>query len=191
MSWCWALGLQRWLHGSGPHLLERTATQLGRALSSERWGQQVSKVSNDSVKTGVIVEKQEPGPKQSEALLLPGRTQTACFLMCTHTVAAWVLSSTHFISSPLFRTPLGNGRDMQVGWWNHWTLCISYGAYWDTGRERRSGLLSPALGEQGLSFLPALSLKLHFQFRITTHPELNPQLRTHWERRHNLTYIYI
>lgn len=156
MSWCWAVCFQRCRHGSGLCRLERTANQLGKAWYSKGWDQQVSKFH--SRKTGTGHKKKTT---ESEAPLPPGRVQTACDFVFTHTAASC-------ISLPAIFPPghysecLGQGRDMQVGWGKHWTLCMSYGAYWNIGRESRFGLLSPALRGTGFIFSPCSKPKTAF-----------------------------
>ena len=106
-----------------------------------------------------------------------------------HAVTACILSSSHFISSSVFRAPgrwSGHAHGLLESL-NHFHLSWRL-----PGRRKRSGVLSPALAqERGLSVRPPLSLKLHPRFWITIHPELNLQLRTHWERQKVQFNVYL
>lgn len=147
MPWCWASGFQECRCGSGLWLLERTAHQPERAWSSEGWDQKTSEVCNNSVKPGFTVKKQEPAQIRAKpcCCLLELRQLV---VSCLHTLLLLEFSLP-IISSPVhYSEPLGHGRDMQVGWWNHWTLCIAYDAHWDTGSERRSRGWAQHLGSR-------------------------------------------
>ena len=154
-------------------------------MVSRRVGQQDSEACDDSVKPGVAAEKQESDPKQTARPCCRLRVQTVHFLEFPRTVTACIISSSHFFSTSEFRAPgkwLGVNKPFA-------SLVVLTGGY----RQRGEVWIAEPYTwrERGLSFIPALSLKLHSQLWITIHPELNPQLRTHRERQKMQFNVYL